>query len=437
MKRALRLYFLLLLGAACVYTPQQANAQFWKKLFGKEEQRKPVRKPAPHPSTTDRKSNATTSRKKKGPESLRLAPTVKKSRYRVDVLVPLYLGELVNGGKLVYKSHLPDKVFPGLNFYQGVQLAADTLDKLGYHLDVYVHDINDPKSTVDALLKGNRLDTADLIIGAVAAHQVAPLAALAKKRNINFVSTLTPVDGGVKENFYFNLVQPTLQRHCEAIRAAVRKVARPTTNLLVYYRGNVAVDLQCFHLLTKDSAFAYTRVLMNTPMPSEKLKNFLDSNTTNVIVMPIVDARYASQLLGQLGKSFPNYHFEVYGMPSWKGMNILDKQGSLPNVGVTIPSAFYFDPTTSAGKGFSDAFNEKYGGRPAVLAYRGYETLYWYAYLLQRYGTVFNDHLADNGVAPFTRFDMRLVTEDDKPLYYENFHVYLYRYQAGNFMVEQ
>jgi hypothetical protein len=337
----------------------------------------------------------------------------------------------------VYKSHLPDRVLPGLGFYQGVQLAADTLNSQGFRLDVYIHDITDPKESVETLLKRGGLDSADLIIGAVSAQHVAPLGELAKKRQINFISTMTPVDGGIKENFYFSLLQPTLEAHCEAVKQALARLSRPTTNLLLYQRSTVPVDEECFRYLTADSAFAYTRVAMDEPMPSEKLRNFLDSQVTNVVVMPIVDANYARKLLDQLGKSFPQYEFEVYGMPSWKGMKIFEQQGALPNVGITFPSAFYYDPTTSAGKAFADAFSARFGGKPGVLAYRGYETLYWYAYLLKRYGTIFNDHYRDDGMTPFTRFDMKLVADGDTLRYYENRHVYLYRYQAGNFMVQQ
>jgi hypothetical protein len=77
-------------------------------------------------------------------------------------------------------------------------------------------------------------------------------------------------------------------------------------------------------------------------------------------------------------------------------------------VGITISAPFYFDPSTSVGRGFSETFTRVFGGRPGEMAFRGYETLYWYAYLLNRYGTLFNDHYGDNGAAPFTRFDMRL-----------------------------
>lgn len=434
MKRTLTFSFLLSL--AFLLAPRHADAQFFKKLFGHEE-RRPVRRVQPRRPPSHPAHNAEVNKKKPKPDRLRLAETVRKARYRIDVLAPLHLSELVKDGKSVYKSHLPDRLLQDLGFYQGVQLAADTLNAQGLQLDVFIHDITTRDESVDALLKNGSLDSSDLIIGAVSSQYVAPLGALARKHHINFVSTISPVDGGLKENLYFSLLQPTLEAHCSAVKDALAKLSRPTTNLLVYQRNTVPVDEECFRFLTADSAFGYTRVVMNEPLPTDKLRNFLDSEVTNVVVMPIVDAQYARKLIDQLGKSFPQYQFEVYGMPSWKGMKLFEQQGVLPNVAVTFPSAFYYDPTTSVGKAFTDAFSARFGGRPGVLAYRGYETLVWYAWLLKRYGTMFNDHYADDGMAPFTRFDMKLVADGDTVRYYENRHVYLYRYQAGNFMLEQ
>ncbi len=422
----------LLLGSLA---PHTSEAQFLKRLFGKEE--KPVhRKPLP-PRPKPQAPKDQPAAKKKEDNRLRLAETVKKERYRIDILGPLYLGELVANGKPVYKSHLPDKTLPGLGFYQGIKLAADTLGAFGYKMDVYFHDITDPTQSVDALLKANRLDSSDLVIGNVQAAQVAPLAAFAKKKQINFVSALSPTDANVSANLYFNLLQPSLQQHCEAIREALSKRSK-RDNILVYRRSTSAVDEQCFKYLTRDSSYNFSVVSVNTALPAEKLANFLDSNLTNVIVMPIVDLAYSAQLLQQLSKSFPEYVIEVYGMPSWKGMSLLNKEGALSSLGITVSAPFYFDPSVSAGKGFSDMYNRVYGGRPSEMAFRGYETLYWYAYLLNRYGTIFNDHLGDAGAAPFTRFDMELLrNKDNKELYYGNKHVYFYRYQGGSYSVTQ
>ncbi len=419
----------------CTAAPSgDAHAQFWKSLFGKKE--KPVKRPVRPKSSFVAKSPAAAP-KKKQPEPPRLAASAKKDHYRVDVLAPLYLNELVVNGRPVFKSHLPDKVLPGLSFYQGIKLAADTLNAFGYRLDVFVHDIGDPAHSVDALIKSATLDSADLIIGAVQGTQVAPLAAFARRHTINFISALSPADGGVKGNLYLSLLQPSLQRHCEAIRDAVSRKSR-LSNILVIRRSNVPADEACFKSITHDSAFAYVKVMMNTPMPTANLRNFLDSNNDNVIVIPVLDAAYAATLLEQLNSSFPGYRIEVFGMPSWKGIATLHKEGALSNIGVTIGAPFYFDPSASAGREFSEAFSAAYGGKPTEMAFRGYETLFWYAYLLKRYGTLFNDYYGDTGAAPFTRFELKQsMDKDGTAAYYENKHIYLYRYQGGSFSVQQ
>lgn len=414
-----------------------AQAQFLKKLFNNEQER-PIRH-TQHGNHTNQSgaSTAELSANKPKQDKLLLSKSHFKSRYRIDVLASLFLDELVRDGKPVYKSHLPEKVMPGLDFYHGIQIAAETLNGLGYQLDIYIHDITDPKESISELLKSGSLDSSDLILAAINNQELKTLAYLGRKKHINIVSTFSPMDAGVKRNLYFNLLQPTLRAHCDALKIALARLSKPTTNLLVYQRNNVSVDRECFQYLTQDSAFSFTRVMVDSLLPKEKLRNFLDSDATNIIAMPIVDANYARKLLDQLGNYFPEYHFEVYGLPSWKGMKLFEEQGALPNVAVFFPTAFYYDPTTSSGKAFADAYATRYGGRPGLLAYRGYETLYWYAYLLKRYGTVFNEHYNDVGMSPFTRFDMKPAKTGDTVLYYENRHFYFYRYQAGNLMVQQ
>lgn len=433
MIRTVRFIFLLLGFAIAI--PQMAQAQFLKKLLGQEEP--PKRKAVHHqaPTVTKKTEKVVTMAAEQNPEPRFLAETEMKERYRIDVFASVYLNELVANGKPVYKSHLPAKVLPGLGFYQGLKLAADTINSFGYKMDVYFHDITSPGNSPEALMKSGALDSSDLIIGSVHAGLVGPLAAFAKKHRINFVSTLSPYDANVMSNPYFSVLQPTLLEHCEALKKPLSAKGR-FTNILLFRRSANSLDESCYQAIVKDSPFVYTQVLMNTLMPAEKLRNFLDSSSINVVVVPIVDEKYSRQILDLLSKSFPDFQFEVYGMPSWKAMPILQKEGSMRNLGITIGAPFFFDPSSSAGKEFSDYYTNVYGGRAPEMAYRGYETLYWFAYLLHKYGTIFNEHFQDNGVAPFTRFKMKLGRNDDGvPRYFENTHVYLYRYQAGSFSI--
>ncbi len=434
MKRILT--FFTLTFFLCFIAAPQAEAQFFKRLFGNDEpKRKPIARPASKPAATGKKAAAKT--RKTEPDEIIYPETYRKERYRVDVLVPLYLNELVKGGKAVYKDKMPDKVLPGVNFYEGVKLAIDSVDKRGYEMDIYVHDITDATNMPEQLIATKALDSSDLIIGAVGAAQIGTLAAFAKKHTINFVSAMSPSDGSVKDNPYFTLLQPTLQTNCEWLERAIDK-KHGNTRVLIYHRNTVPADELAYKSLMKDSILKTTQINANALPKKEQLSIFLDSTEVNIIAMPILDVAYAELLLAQLNTSFPGYKFEVYGMPSWKGLNAIKKTSGLENIVVNFTAPFFFDASTAGGQNLASGYYRTFARKPGEMVYRGYETLYWYCYLLNKYGPVFNKKISDNASASYTRFDIKpRYTKDFDLMYNENTHLYLYRYQNGSFAVEQ
>lgn len=419
------LLMFLMLGTA-----PDASAQFWKKIFKKKEQTRPVRKkPAPAPAAAKK------TEPKKSKEFEYPASKV-KSRYRVDVLVPLYLDELVKNNKPVYRDRIPEKAIAGMNFYEGIKLASDTLRSY-YNLDVYIHDVTTAGNSPEQLISSRRLDSSDLIIGALQAAQVKPVAAFARTRNVNFVSALSPSDAGIRENPYFTLLQPTLESHCEWIRKAVSRKYR-NEKPVVLYRTTPSLDDNAYKYLVQDDARDYRTVLSNTMPTAASLRKNFDSTATNVVIIPIMDQEYTEKILELLSNGFPQYRFEVYGMPSLKSSSDLRKPGAYPNVAVSYTTPFYYDPSTASGQSLINRYRKDFGGRPGEMVYRGYEVLQWYAYLLSRYGTIFNHKLSDNGAAAFTRYEIRTRYDKNNDLLYsENQHLYLVRYQGGSFMVEQ
>lgn len=414
-------------------TSIHADAQFWKNWFKKEQpKKKPVHKTAPSSNTTKNKPVA------KKDKHIDYPPTIKKTRYRIDVLVPLYLDELVKNGKPAFKDRLPDKAVAGINFYEGLQLAADTLDKSFYKIDVYVHDIADAKQTSQQLISSKELDSSDLIIGAVPATDIAPIAQYADKRKINFVSALSPSDASIKDNPYFTLLQPTLQTNCEWLRKTVLKKYPGHNKILVFERNTSSVDVNAYKYFVGDDEKAFEKVNVNTFPAKENLRRVLDSTATNVVVMPVLDNAYAESVLAQLYRYFPEYNFEVYGMPTWRAMASLKKADAYPNIAVYFTAPYYFDYSTQSGQMISSRYKNAFGGKPSEYVFRGYEVFSWYAYLLTKYGTIFNTHTADNAAAIFTRYDIKQRwDENNNLLYNENQHLYFYRYQSGSYMVEQ
>ncbi|RYD57862.1 MAG: amino acid ABC transporter substrate-binding protein [Sphingobacteriales bacterium] len=434
MKKHVKLIFLFTL--LFVGHSQQAEAQFWKKLFGKDEPKRktPVKKPAVKKDKPAAPKTTTNTKKK---FDINYPKSVTKQRYRIDVLVPLYLDELVVDGKPVNKGRFPDKAVSGMDFYEGLKLAADTLDGQGYNIDVYVHDITDSKHTPEALLAKKILDSSDLIIGAVQSQQIGGVAKLANKNKVNFISALSPSDADTKENPYFILMQPSLETHCKWI---VDRLGRKYKNkkTVLYYRNSVPVDKEAYEYVTADKDISYQQVLANTLPTKQQLTPLFDSNSVNVITVAVLDVAYAESLLQQLSQWFPQYDFEVYGMPSWRSLSGLRKTGSYANVTINITAPFYFDGSTASGQSIAAMYKKAYGSsKPGEMVYRGYETMYWFAYLLNKYGTIFNEKLNDNGIAPFTRYEIKPKWDaSGNLLYNENMHVHLYRYKDGSFTVE-
>jgi hypothetical protein len=413
---------------SCFVPTTQANAQFWKNWFHKEEKRH-------FPPKAKKKSEETPAVSKKKRKVVEYPASKIKSRYRVDILVPLFLDDLVKGGKAI-KGRLPESTLTGVNFYEGVKLAADTLSALGYHIDLYIHDISDKKTSAEALIKDGTLLNADLIIGDVQSNQIPALASFAKENEINFISAVSPSDAEINNNLFFTMLQPTLQKHVERINAAALKKF-PKRDVLLLYRTNNPVDsLAAFYAL-QDEDRDFKRVLLNRSLPFNEVSRLIDSNSINVMVIPILDNDYAESILQQLSLSFPAYQFEVYGMPSWKYINSLRKADAYPNIAVYFTSPFYYDMTTPAAQSLAGRYRKQFEGRMSEMVFRGYETFYWFSYLLNRYGTVYNTRQSDHSAAPFTKFEIKLQwNKQQEMLYNENEHLDLYRFQSGSFLIQ-
>jgi hypothetical protein len=359
------------------------------------------------------------------------APTQKKDRYRVELLAPLYLDELVKNGYAA--KDIPAKAQDGINFYKGVQIAADSLKKAGFNIDIYVRDIASIMESCDMLVRKNALDTSDLLIGVVAPKDVPVLANYAKNKHINFISASSAADGSVRDNPYFTMLQPSARSQCEWIAGTIED---KHAKAVILHRTYIQADDYAYHMLTDDTNYRklFVPVLCNNLPKKQDLAGVVDTTRTNIVVVPVMDNVYADSLLKVLRQNFPRVKFEVYGMPSWSNMPAVSKPGTYPNISVNVPASFIYDPANPTVQYIDRIFRKEYGGKPQEMVYRGYETLFWYANLLKRHGTVFNKHFNEDELAPMTKFEIR--PQWDKTgnvLYMENKKVFVRRYETGSF----
>ncbi len=360
-------------------------------------------------------------------------PTVFKPRYRVDVLAYMYLDELVQAKAKAKsgKDVIPEKALTGISVYEGASIAADSLKRAGYNIDIYVHDITTKAECLDSLIGNGVMDSTNLIIGAVQGDDMARVATYAKQRKINFVSAFSTSDGGVKGNKYFTMLQPSLKIQCRRIvKDVVSKY--PGMNVSLLYRSVSAENENAYRYIISGDEIVFKQRLCNILPSKEDLATLFDVTKPNIVIIPIMEAGFADSLMRKLSKDFPTTHFEVYGMHTWGGIKALRKETGFPNLSVNIPTINTVDANAPAAKFVARQYKEFFGGKASEPVYYAYETMMWYASLLKQYGTMFNTNYSDNSAAPFTKFEIKQLRDaDGYILYNENRHILLTRYEGG------
>lgn len=423
----------------CLFSSPAANAQFWKKIF-KGEKSKEVPSTSQEKATEEHKSTKTESKgifTKK-----RIVPdypnSSKKERYRVDILMPLNLDVLVQDNKPVYKTP-PQHAVPAINFYEGVKLAVEALNKQEHKLDIHIHDISSRNKGIRRFIDDPGFQQTDLIIGYVQSSEIPELAIFAKNHQINFLSVLSPSDAGIIDNPYFLLVQPTLTTHTQKlVDYALNK--HPLNPKYLFYLDDTPVQKESLNQLEKSlNQEEYIEIdCAKSIFNKDSLVTIFDSTRTNIIFINILSTTIASSVLKELSGLTSNYRFEVYGMPSWKTLNGINTKDSFPGLEIYYTSPFYYELNSRPGKELSETYKKQYGPEPSEMVFRGFESLYWMADLLKKYGNRFNDHIHDVRAVPFTRYTISPTwNEKNDFLYMENKNLYIFHYKDGFFNIEQ
>src|SRR5450755_4679049 len=130
-----------------------------------------------------------------------LAQTPDSNRYHIAVFLPLYLDSAFDAsGNYRFDQNFPKYLNPGLEFYEGMELAMDSLHKKGIPLDITVYDTRSAAKSLQQMLEEPAFSKIQLIIGHVTVFELRVLANAAKTREIPFINVNFPNDGGVTGN---------------------------------------------------------------------------------------------------------------------------------------------------------------------------------------------------------------------------------------------
>src|SRR3954471_23929114 len=130
-----------------------------------------------------------------------LAQTPDSLKYHIAVFLPLYLDSAFDAsGNYRFDQTFPKYLNPGLEFYEGLGLAMDSLRKKGTSIDITVYDSRSTKKSIRQMMDEPAFSKMQLILGYVNASDLHILASEAKNRELPFINVNYPNDGAISGN---------------------------------------------------------------------------------------------------------------------------------------------------------------------------------------------------------------------------------------------
>ncbi len=359
--------------------------------------------------------------------------------HRIAIFVPLYLDSAFDAtNNYKFDNNFPKILNPGLEFYEGAQLALDSLQAEGAHLDVHIYDTRSKQKTIAQIIREDDFQKTELIIGHINNTDLRQLAEVALHKNIPFINTNFPNDGGVTNNANFVLLNSTLKTHCEAIYKYAQKNYALSHIIVLQKNGAIETRLKNYFIdaekNTSSVPLKLTYINLTEPINIKQLLPQLDSTKQNIFIAASLDENFSRNLCLQLAQVDKTYPITIIGMPTWD--NLIDfSEPEYNGMEIIYTTPFYINPTDNLVKSIQQYFKDKFYSRPSDMVFRGYETTFRFAKLLIEHGASLNSSIGEKKYKVFNDFDIEPVFLNKQNMtldYFENKKLYFIKKVDGN-----
>lgn len=358
-------------------------------------------------------------------------------KHRIAIFTPLYLDSAFdNTGGYRYGKTFPKFINPGLEFYEGAQLALDSLSREGVPLEVFVYDTKSTTESLAQLLIRAEKDSTEIILAHCSSNDIRPLANEGLRRNIPVINVNLPNEGGVTGNPFFVVLNSTLKTQCEGIYRHIQKYY--ATNEIIMFRKkgmledrikNYFVD---FGKSTVSVPLKIKYVDVTDSFSVNQLKAQLDSNDNSLCISGSLDENFGKRLVQQLASMRKQYPVTVMGMPTWDAIKDFSKT-EYKGIEIIYSTPFYHSKVDRISTDISNYFTTKMYARPSDMVFRGYEVTWKYAKMLLQYGKDISSNMGAKQKKLFTDFDIQpVLSKQNMTLdYFENRKLYFLKWQDG------
>jgi hypothetical protein len=342
-----------------------------------------------------------------------LAQTHDSLKYHIAVFLPLYLDSAFDAsGNYRFDQNFPKYLNPGLEFYEGLELAMDSLNKKSTSLDITVYDTRSTKKSIQQILDEPGFSKIQLILGYVNSADLHVLANVAKNREIPFINVNFPNDGAVTGNPEYVILNSTLRAHCEALYKFVQR-NWATSNIFYVRRATQDDDRlrSYFADIEKNTPSVPLRmkfVNIDNTQNISQVTSLMDSNSKTVILVGSLDENFGRTICSKLDPYSKSYPMKILGMPTWDAITDFNAP-AYADLEIYYTTPFYLNPADSLVTQIQQNYKTRFYSRPSDMVYRGYETTLHFGQLLEAHKGHLDGSIGERKFKVFNDFDIQPV----------------------------
>jgi len=354
------------------------------------------------------------------------------------ILLPLYLDSLFKTAGYAYSSSIPRFAMPALEFYNGVQLAIDSLNQEGIKARIEIVDSRKPRA-IPQVFNSYSLHKPNLVIGVVQnSSELKQVSDLALQNQVPFISATYPNDGGVTAHPNLIIANSTLKTHCFGLYKYLQ-TKHDKENIVLFYRKSAAAGdriklyLNEAEASTTGKKLNWKMVPLTDSFSIAQVGYYLDSMQSNVIVGASMNDEFCMRLIKSLSALKTKYRSSIFGMPTWDEYNLTKPEFRGVDVYYSTPFVS-FSSNATLYNSIIKKFKATQNSKPSDMVFKGFEITYRYVKTLSQFPENFMDHLNDsrNKVFADLRFEPVLTLKDGEiPDYWENKKLYFVKKTDG------
>jgi LysM repeat protein len=293
----------------------------------------------------------------------------KRDTYKVAILLPFNLDKGSNDQLSVLAT----------DFYMGVKLALDSLEKLGLKAEVFVHDVKSDSVSLKKILLKPEFKSMDLVIGPLLSDNTDIVSRWCMNNNIRQVCPVSANPAVLQGNPFVYQAVPTDVTLMQGLAQFV--LSEHATDQIVLVRSGLEKD--------KLNYDAFRSAFMTLPVKGTRPKlveatmdnygTFLKKGINSAYIFPTVDRSAANKFhngINVASAKMSSNSLYVYGTKDWLNFDDLPLFKGNYAFGYPSPNDFNYDDDKT--KNLHRQFRSEFAIDMSKIAVQGFDVIYYF-----------------------------------------------------------